>query len=85
LEIIGPIQAVGPDHVVMLTGERIAVPADLLEKAKIVVGLLATISVEEVDGQLVASDYPTARRPAHALTGRATHPRSSPGRSTLTR
>src|ERR1700737_2104887 len=46
LEIIGPIQAVGPDHVVMLTGERIAVPADLLEKAKIVVGLLATISVE---------------------------------------
>ena len=40
----------------MLTGERIAVPADLLEKAKIVVGLLATISVEEVDGQLVASD-----------------------------
>ena len=40
----------------MLTGERITVPADLLAKAQIVVGLLATISVEEVDGQLVASD-----------------------------
>jgi hypothetical protein len=56
LEIIGPIQAVGPDHVVMLTGERIAVPADLLAKTQIVVGLLATISVEAIDGQLVASD-----------------------------
>jgi hypothetical protein len=56
LEIIGPIQAVGADHVVMLTGERIAVSADLLARAKIVDGLLATISVEEVDGQLVASD-----------------------------
>lgn len=40
----------------MLTGERIAVSADLLARAKIVDGLLATISVEEVDGQLVASD-----------------------------
>jgi hypothetical protein len=40
----------------MSTGERIAVPPDLLSRANVVVGLMATISVTGADGQLVAWD-----------------------------
>jgi hypothetical protein len=56
VQITGTIQDIGADHVVMSTGERIAVPPDLLSRANVVVGLMATISVKGADGQLVAWD-----------------------------